>query len=413
VRSGFSPLDDELGLLPGELSATLAEGLARLGAWMPFARAAEQLAFFWGVRLDPATVRRHTQAAGAAYEAVQTTEVERLEREAPEPPPGPARQQVSADGAMVPLVGGRWAEVRTVGIGTLAAPAGSGARDGEVHATELSYFSRMTDHESFIRLAHVELHRRGTERAGRVVGVMDGAEWEQKLLDRYRPDAVRILDFPHAVEHLASAAQATFGVGSATAEAWLEAWAHALKRGPAAHVLAALRALPISAASDPRGAAAARDTTLGYLEKRRVQIRYAEFLALGYPIGSGLIESANKLVVEARLKGSGMHWAPPHVNPMLALRTIACADRWAEAWPQICDQLRASALARRQARARQRRASHPTALPEPPPPRSARSAPHPSSAAPPRPKLIVDGRPTAAHPWKRPSLNHGRARLTC
>ena len=409
MGSGFSPLDAELGLLPDGLSATLEEGLVRLGTWMPFAQAAEQLAFFWSVRLDPATVRRHTEAAGAAYVALQTAAVAGLEQQAPEPPLGPAVQQVSADGAMVPLAGGAWAEVRTVGIGTLTTEPGA---DQEAHATELSYFSRMTDHATFIRLAHVELHRRGTERAGRVVGVMDGAEWEQKLLDRYRPDAVRILDFPHALEHLSSAAQATFGVGSAPAAAWLQEQAHALKRDPPPQVLAALRALPVGAAPDPRGAAAVRNATLGYLEKRLGQIRYAEFLALGYPIGSGLIESANKLVVEARLKGSGMHWAPEHVNPLLALRTIACADRWAEAWPRICDQLRAAALDRRQARARQRRARRPTAPPDPPPTRSARPSPRPSSAAPPRPKLIIDGRPTPAHPWKHPFLARGRARAS-
>jgi hypothetical protein len=49
--------------------------------------------------------------------------------------------------------------------------------------------------------------------------------------------------------------------------------------------------------------------------------------------GSGSTESANKLVVDARLKSTDMHWA--HVDPLVALRTIACADRWAEAWPRI------------------------------------------------------------------------------
>ena len=41
---------------------------------------------------------------------------------------------------------------------------------------------------------------------------------------------------------------------------------------------------------------------LAYLEKRVGQLRYAAFRAQGYPIGSGIVESANKLVVEARLK---------------------------------------------------------------------------------------------------------------
>ena len=298
-------------LLPGGLSATLAEGLVRLGAWMPFEQAAEHLAFFWRVRLSEATARRHAEAAGAAYVTVQTAEVERLEREASAPPPGPAVQQVSADGAMVPLVGGVWGEVKTVAIGTVAPARGpDGAARGPARATELSYFSRLADRESFTRLAHVELHRRGTETAGVVVGVMDGAEWEQKFLDRYRPDAVRVLDFPHALEHLSAAAQATFGAATAEGAVWLAAQADALQHGAPSAVLVALNQLPVSRASEPFAARQARDGTFGYLAKRLEQLRYAEFLAAGYPIASGAVESANKLVVERRLKGSGMHWAP-------------------------------------------------------------------------------------------------------
>ena len=66
VEPVFFPLDEELELLPGELSATLAEGVARLGIKMPFEQAAAEVAFFWGVELDETTVRRHTYEAGAA-----------------------------------------------------------------------------------------------------------------------------------------------------------------------------------------------------------------------------------------------------------------------------------------------------------------------------------------------------------
>jgi hypothetical protein len=386
------------------VSPTVGEGLARLCAWMPFAPAAEALAFFWGVRLGPSTARRHAEAAGAAAVAVQTAEVERLEREAPEPPAGPAVQQVSADGAMVPLVGGAWGEVKTVAIGTVALQAGAdGAGGGEARATELSYFSRLADHQTFTRLAHAELHRRGTEAAGVVVGVMDGAAWEQTFLDRYRPDAVRVLDFPHALQHLAAAAQATFGVGTAAAAAWLAAQADALKHGAPSGVLVALSALPTARAAQPIAADAARDATFGYLEKRLDQLRYAEFLALGYPIGSGAVESANKLVVEARLKGSGMHWAKANVDPMLALRNIACAERWAEAWPQICRQLRAQAQGRRATRRRARPAPDVAAAPAP-------AAPTSPTPPPARAPLVVNGRPTADHPWRRPFLRSSRLR---
>jgi hypothetical protein len=76
------------------------------------------------------------------------------------------------------------------------------------------------------------------------------------------------------------------------------------------------------------------------LEKRRGMLDYAWFQARGYPIGSGAVESANQLVVEARRKGAGRPWARPHINPMVALRTIACSDRWEEAWPQIAQHIR-------------------------------------------------------------------------
>jgi hypothetical protein len=56
--------------------------------------------------------------------------------------------------------------------------------------------------------------------------------------------------------------------------------------------------------------------------------------AQGYPLVNDSIESANKLVAERQLKG-GMHWARAHVNPMVALGTVGCSDRWAETWPQV------------------------------------------------------------------------------
>jgi hypothetical protein len=376
---------------------------------MPFQQAAEHLAFFWEVRLSEATVRRHTEAAGAAYVAVQTAAVERLERELPDGPPGPAVQQLSADGALVPLVGGAWAEVKTVAVGTVVAePGADETAPPRVRTEDLSYFSRLADAETFARLATVELHRRGTATAGAVVGVQDGAAWLQGFLDYHRPDAVRVLDFPHALQHLSAAAQATFGPGTAAAETWLADQADALRGGAPTAALVALLELPTSRAADPAAAAKARDETFGYLGRRLDQLRYADFLARGYPIGSGAVESANKLVVEARLKGSGMHWAPEHVDPLLALRTIACSDRWGEAWPQICRQRRLQERARRAAR---RRARRPPGLPRPaPPPTPPPPVAPPPAPSRPRPKLVVNGRPTPQHPRKRRPLLLGSRR---
>lgn len=133
-----------------------------------------------------------------------------------------------------------------------------------------------------------------------------------------------------AVGYLAQVAQALYGVDTAEQHAWLA-------------VLSKLRGLQEELtlqAGDgpPPPALTVLSTSLEYLHRRADQLWYAECRALGYPIGSGAVESANKLAVEARPKGAGMHWAPRHVNPLLALRCMACSCRWEEGWPQLVAQ---------------------------------------------------------------------------
>jgi hypothetical protein len=403
----FFPLDEELDLLPGSLTPRLVASLVRLGAEIPsFERAYGVWRDLTRVSLSEATARRRTEAAGAALLELEAAEEHRLSTEAAPPAPAPALLQASVDGAMVPLVGGEWAEVRTLAVGVV----GTATRRGEVvaRATELSYFVRLADHETFRRQAWPELQRRGIEAAEEVVWVADGSDWCQGFADYHRPEGVRILDFPHAVEHLAEAAGATFGRGTLRLTDWLVQQRRELKAGDPAEVLAAVLGLPVETARDPAAATTARNATFEYLAKRWEQIQYPAFRARGYPIGSGAVESANKLVVEARLKGSGMHWARAHVSPLVALRAALCSGRWVQTWPRIAARLRQraqdQAAARHQAR-RDRRAA-PAALvpvlasPVDPPPAPAPQ--HPPA------KKVVNGRPTADHPWRRSFLSPPR-----
>jgi hypothetical protein len=418
----FFPLDEELELLPGELTPSLVESLVRLGTWLPLRPAAEMLAHFTRVQVGATTAQRLTEHAGAAYEAVQTAQVEEFEHTLPAPPQGPAVQLLSVDGALVPLLGGEWAEVKTLALGVVQEPVVNRQGEQEVHSTELSYFSRLAEHETFGRLALVETHRRGTETAGVVCAVVDGAEWEQGFIALHRPDAVRILDWGHAVEYLAAAAQAAYGVGTVRAQTWLAQQRHALTHDDPHTVLAALRALLEEVAAPgttegtgDTGPRAVITRSLEYLEKRLPQIQYAAFAAQGYPRGSGSVESANKLVVQARLRGAGMRWARAHVNPLVALRTVACSDRWAEAWPQIAAHWRAQVGTRRRERATARRQAAAMAAPqvEPgPPPATVAPSPAPASH-PPAPVAAPPGscgprRPAADHPWRHSPI--GRAR---
>jgi hypothetical protein len=306
-----------------------------------------------------------------------------------------------------------WAEVKTLALGIVGEPV---LEDGElvVHTTELSYFSRLAEAEEFGRLALVETHRRGTETAQQVCAVTDGAEWEQGFIDSHREDAVRILDFSHAAEYVAAAGQAALGEGTPLFQAWLKDTLHELKHGQPEPVLQTLRDMLAEASLRGPGGQAVVETiqkSLTYLEKRRGHMDYSHFQALGYPIGSGSVESANKLVVEARLKGAGMHWARPHVDPMVALRNIACSDRWEEAWPQIARELRRQ-TAHSRADQRQKRKTRCDELPAQ---AKATTVPEKTDSAPTTidtpttstslPTPITSSLPATKTPW-RPAANH-------
>lgn len=345
----FSPLDKELGLLKGELTPRLQESLVRLSTWMPFGRAAKEMRYFTRVEVSEATARRIAEGAGSDYVGVQSEQVEQILKDAPTSPPGPELQLISADGAMVHEVGGDWVEVKTLAIGEVEAKSDA----GEVHTRELSYFSRLSEASEFNRQALVEVFRRGTEKAAKVCAVNDGADWEQKFIDYHRPDAVRILDFAHAAGKIAEPGRLIFGEETAEFKEWFNNQKHLLKLGKTAAVLRKIRGLENKARGRGRGMKLKMIRgSVNYLEKRREMINYNEFQSLGYPIGSGCVESANKLVVESRLKQAGMRWARENIDPMLGLRNIACNDRWDEAWPQIVKHnLEATTERRRQRRA--------------------------------------------------------------
>jgi hypothetical protein len=299
---------------------------------------------------------------------------------------------------MIPLVGGEWAEVKTLVIGEVQAPVQEKGQE-VVHTRNHSYYSRLTDAQTFQQQALVETHKRGVENAESVVVVSDGAEWIEKFIDHHRHDAVRILDLPHAAERLNAIAQTIWGEASEQATAWFAEQCHRLKHEGPEPVLEAIQLLLAGWEASSEAL-----SHLQYLQKRVELMRYPQFLAGGWPIGDGAVESANKLVVEARLKGSGMHWARHNVDPMLALRTIVCSDRWDQAWPQIARMQRYQAHQQQ----RQRRRHHQPAI-IPPLALTPPTAPPKQTISRTEPTPKEPWRPPADHPWRRMPV--GRARF--
>src|SRR5256884_2222650 len=228
VGEAFSPLDEHLGLLSGGLTPRAEETLVRLATWMPYAQAQELLSDLVGIQVSKATSRRATLDTGQAALALDEAEVERLKQEVPQAPEGADKQQLSADGAMVHLVGGEWVEVKTLIMGEVTCK-----KRGESCTQQLSTFSRLADAERFTQASLVETHRRGLERATAVCAVQDGAEWLQGFVDYHRADAVRILDFAHAAEYINQIGQAVQAAGGRLPARWFEGVRHHFRhQGP-------------------------------------------------------------------------------------------------------------------------------------------------------------------------------------
>jgi hypothetical protein len=411
VGKAFFPLDEELELIAGRLTPHAHECLVRFGAWIPFERAQKELEFVLKICVSEPTARRYTQEAGSAYEEYQKAEVERLEKEAPESPKGLKKMFFSTDGAFVPLVGGEWMEVKTLTIGEIEEPI---QEKGEwvVHSREHSYFSRLEKSDVFERLALVETHRRGVENSQLIAGVTDGAEWEQGFMDYHCPNAVRILDFPHASQRICQNGQALWGEETEMTRAWCKDQLHRLKHHGPVDLFVELHRLQ-QQHSDLK----ILQDNLAYLEKRIGHMQYPQYQQQGLPIGSGAMESANKIVVEARLNGAGMHWALSNVNPMLALRNVLCSDRWEEAWPMIASGLRQKQYQHRKSQHRKRKAAKVAidmpqfATPLPYTPVDCGNDPQPPNLA--HPESIPDtvrgpSKPAANHPWRNSPIGKAR-----
>lgn len=298
-----------------------------------FERAAKFLMQHHGVCVSASTSRRQTEALGVFVEAVQNEQVNGIEKQEASSsgkesfPAKNMKQVVSSDGSYISLRGKVFAEVKTAVLGEVQenTKRSSQRPEQEVKMTNITYFSRMTDSQTFTKLASGEIARRGFFQAKQVGAVSDGAEWIQHFIDAHREDAVRILDFYHARQYLSDIVMLVRNAGTILPESWLDDQLHELKHFGPRKVLEEVNRLRRDYPYIEKIKQAAH-----YLQKREKMMQYPLFRAQGWPIGSGSAESANTHVVQSRMSGPGMHWEPRNVNPMLALRTGECNDRWDE-----------------------------------------------------------------------------------
>ena len=144
-------------------------------------------------------------------------------------------------------------------------------------------------------------------------------------------EVIEIVDRWHGRQHLWHLAHAVFGEGRAEATAWAEPMAKALLDEGVSPVLDAIRTLqlPTEAAQEVVRLA------LEYFGDHAPRMRYPEFALAGWPVGSGMVESACKFVVAARPKGPGMRWGGIGCPSVATLRAVHRSGPWDRFWQRL------------------------------------------------------------------------------
>lgn len=329
-----APLDEELGVRPHQrVSDALKRAACALAVFIPFGEARELLALLTGIAVSPGSIWNWVQELGALAQA-------RVERELKTVLTGelPAEEEcaagvaalpllIGADGVMVPFRpnGGQpagrsvWREIK---VGILARLGRRVTQTGQTvtHLVQRRLVAVRGDIDDLQPRLWVEAVRQGILTAKTVVWLSDGGKGFWRLFRaRFAQHAQGILDFYHAAENVWKAAKAWLDGRTQQAREWFGVARHKLRHGKADEVLADIQAA-LTLEGLPASARKTLTNLYTYLDAHRDHIDYARFKELGLPIGSGLVESACKWLIQQRFKGVGMRWSEDGFDHLLHLR---------------------------------------------------------------------------------------------
>jgi len=305
-----------------------------LAVFLPFELAVQILAQLCGVRVSDDTLWQWVQDFG--QQAMQRLDTELLQlANALEPEAEPLEDELAA----LPLV------IAADGVSVPFRPT-PGTTIGKIRFREvkLALLARLKHHQTrtgktVTRLHHrrlvavlgnidalqprlqLEAFRQGITAAPQVIWISDGARGFWRLFQqRFAHLAVGILDFYHATEHLWQAADA-YGktIPTRTPQQWFEQLRHRLRHVSVDGIIKELGRL-LKYRSTPESAKPTLRQVQQYLVTHRAHVQYRKFKKLGYPIGSGMVESACKWLITQRFKGTGMRWSETGFNHLLHLR---------------------------------------------------------------------------------------------
>jgi len=176
------------------------------------------------------------------------------------------------------------------------------------------------------RLAEQAARRQGDHITDHVA-LTDGSEPLQLQVTSKLTGFTLVLDVIHASEYLWKAANVLLGETNPQRDIWVEARALALLSGDAPGVIQLLEeTAKEQKLTDVQQGILGQVS--GYLQRNLLYMHYDEYLARGWPIGTGVVEGTCRHLVKDRMELSGMRWVKEGAQAVLDLRAVYENDDW-------------------------------------------------------------------------------------
>ena len=348
-----TPLDAWLDTLESTISLGVREMACRLnGDGKNFDKAAANLARAAQVQLSGETLRVLVEAEGKRVVQAQRSERLPVGWSATdcrvEPKAKATRLYLGSDGVMVPLVTDAEKTSRRQQIkqkrrkrGKKARPLPpkkTGADQGYKEFKIVAYYDEAQEHRLVCgtRGDHEEAGRWMRRQASRIrldladqkVGNVDGSPGIRNQIRRQSLPLDDLgLDFYHLSENVHKARREVYGDDDASGKEWAGGLLHVFKHEGYEAAWKRLLAWRV----ELRHGRPAADRLVNYVGERRAMIKYPEFQAKGWQIGSGPTEATCKTLT-ARLKGSGMRWDADNAEALMALEALTQSGQWDLYW---------------------------------------------------------------------------------
>lgn len=316
-KEGFYPRDEFLGLPKrGEASLELEKRQADFLVNDPF----ETAELRWNFHYPhlPASANQFRKVAKRLGEKTEEANAELLQS-ALLPPSQEQAQTLyfMSDGGMVPMRPD-WAEVKLATVFRLENHLRADATTRGV-ISQARFVAHLGSQEGFIEQVSAAINIENAVGAKRVAYIADGAPENWNLATLVCPRAIQILDWYHAVENVMKCGKALLGEAN---EAALSCWEEGAKvlLGAGEVDLLVKSLMPIDPTDFTEDELDALNDLVRYLRNNESRMRYAEFREQGLLIGSGPIESAQRHVIQIRMKRTGQHWSDRGARQMARMR---------------------------------------------------------------------------------------------